>query len=139
MKIMKHILLSFTLTLAMAGFTILNAQKINTWKGGFPGQETSWSCPRNWSLGIVPDWASQVVIPQQSSAKKNYPVLSTRNEEIYSLVIHPGARLKIAPGGELTVSSLRPEIAPASTNGGRLVVLGKFESTSDTTLGIAQQ
>ena len=117
---MKKTLVTIALLLSAAA-TLLQAQKINTWKGGFPGQESNWSCPRNWSLGTVPDWACQVVIPQQTSDRKNYPVLTSKNEEIYSLFIQPGARLEIAPSGELTVLELDSQLTAAAGDGNLFV------------------
>ena len=117
---MKKTLVTIALLLSAAA-TLLQAQKINTWKGGFPGQESNWSCPRNWSLGTVPDWACQVVIPQQTSDRKNYPVLTSKNEEIYSLFIQPGARLEIAPSGGLTVLEIDSQLTAAASDGNLFV------------------
>lgn len=133
---MKKTLVIIALLLTATSATQLHAQKTNTWKGGFPGQESNWNCPRNWSLGTVPDWTCQVVIPQQTSDRKNYPVVSSRNEEIYSLVIQPGARLEIAPSGDLSVSGF---LSAPLTDVGSLVVYGKFETPTGAAWEIAKQ
>ncbi|MBK6929787.1 MAG: hypothetical protein IPH12_02625 [Saprospirales bacterium] len=87
---MKKTLATIALLLSAAGATLLNAQKINTWKGGFPGQETNWSCPRNWSLGTVPDWACQVVIPQQTSDRKIIRCLPAKMKKFIAWLFSPG-------------------------------------------------
>ena len=122
---MKKSSLFFTALIALLlGFqSSLSAQKTATWKGGFPGQETNWACARNWSLNIVPDGNCHVVIPALLSQKKNYPVLSSTDEEVYSLVIESNAELSILPSGKLIILGLSPFDKPF-WNAGTLILSG---------------
>lgn len=75
--------------------TDLRAQKTATWKGGTPGRCSEWNCPSNWKEGRVPNEFSDVVIPVVSTSTFCYPVIEASNYEVASLVVHPGATLKV--------------------------------------------
>ncbi|MFN0213231.1 MAG: hypothetical protein ACKVT2_03170 [Saprospiraceae bacterium] len=94
----------FLIACILLGFlpNSLAAQKLNVWKGGQAGQATEWNCPRNWSLGKVPDWTCTVLI-EQNYQHGNYPVISKPSESVGFLIIHPGARLEIKPTGSLEI------------------------------------
>lgn len=121
MKNFFYLTLFFAFTLSLQ----LHAQKTNTWKGNFPGQEKNWNCPKNWSLGITPDWNCHVSIPALTSENKNYPCLSGDAGEIFSLTIAPGASLEIAPAGILRITGVGPFDTPVQ-NEGTLFVNGKL-------------
>lgn len=77
------------------------AQKLNYWKGGQAGRQTDWNCPRNWSLGKVPDQTCVAVIEQNFRNGSLYPVISTQVETVWYLMVLPGARLEIGPSGRI--------------------------------------
>ncbi len=79
------------------------AQKLNVWKGGQAGHQTDWNYPKNWSLGMVPDWTCAAVIEQNFQNGSRYPVITKAVEPIQYLVIYPGARLEIGISGGLEV------------------------------------
>ncbi|MBC7777293.1 MAG: hypothetical protein H7246_17805 [Phycisphaerae bacterium] len=111
--------------LVLTQANVLSAQKTATWIGGFPGQETNWACARNWSLNKVPDANCHAVIPMLLNGKKNYPVLSAPDQEVYSLVIETHAELTILPSGELNILGLSPYDKPF-WNAGALFLSGKL-------------
>ncbi|MFN0214145.1 MAG: hypothetical protein ACKVT2_07800 [Saprospiraceae bacterium] len=102
---------------------VLSAQKTAIWKGGFPGQETNWACARNWSLNKVPDGNCHALIPLLEQREKNYPILSTADQEVYSLVIEAQASLTITPSGTLSILGLSPYDKPL-WNAGTLFLSG---------------
>lgn len=106
----RFVLLVWLLALAAGA----QAQKANTWKGGTPGQETNWSCPRNWSANAVPDEFSDVVIPDVSTSTFAAPVIRAGTHEVNALLLLPGARITIDAGATLIVC-LRMEIVPNAT------------------------
>jgi hypothetical protein len=73
----------------------IQAQTINVWKGGFPGQETNWHCHKNWSLGRLPDVFDAVVIPDVSTKTQKYPVVTCGEVEVQSIDIQAGATLTL--------------------------------------------
>ena len=81
--------------------TALFAQKTATWKGGTPGKPTDWSCAANWKEGRVPNEFSQVIIPDVSSSSHSNPTLTGGEVEIWSIVIHTGASLRIGKNARL--------------------------------------
>lgn len=91
----------YAMLLIVATAFNLTAQKY--WKGGFPGQETSWNHPRNWSDHRIPDQDSEVAIPDLSSHGNFYPVIDQETAPIASLQILSGAKLTITEKGTLTV------------------------------------
>jgi hypothetical protein len=80
---------------------MLAAQVTNVWKGGTPGRETDWHCPKNWSRGDVPDEFTDVVIGDVSSTTRRYPVIAHGQVEVASLLIRTGAALTVRPGAAL--------------------------------------
>lgn len=83
--------------------TLLNAQKLSYWKGGTPGMESNWNCPKNWSNAKVPDGFSDVIIPDVSSGSGCYPTLKDRGLEVNSLTLQSGTSLNIEKQGTLIV------------------------------------
>ncbi len=96
-------ILTFTLLYGLFSPETAQAQKLNVWKGGQPGRQADWNCPRNWSLGIVPDQTCVAVIEQNFQSGANYPVISTPVELVRYLMLLPGAQLEIGPRGRLEV------------------------------------
>ena len=84
-----------TATSNVSGSVTVNAT--NTWVGG---TSTAWSLPANWSCGIVPVAASNVVIP---TGLTNYPVVNIPTAVCNNLSIADGASLTVNPGQLLTV------------------------------------
>lgn len=92
--------LTFTallLTLCTSAFS----QKMATWKGGTPGRGADWNCATNWEEGRVPNEFSQVIIPDVSSRCSSNPVLTSGEVEIWSILIHTGASLRIGKNARL--------------------------------------
>ncbi|HAD12054.1 MAG TPA: hypothetical protein DCF33_06400 [Saprospirales bacterium] len=83
--------------------TAVNAQKTATWKGGTPGKAQEWNCPTNWKEGRVPDAFSDVLIPDVAGIGGYQPVIRTASNEVNTLSIMPGARLRIESTGTLEV------------------------------------
>ncbi len=81
--------------------TALFAQKTAIWKGGTPGKATDWNCAANWKEGRVPNEFSQVIIPDVSSSTHSNPVLTNGEVEIWSILIHTGATLRIGKNARL--------------------------------------
>lgn len=96
---MRNIL--FFAAFILASQTTLFAQKTATWKGGTPGKPTDWNCAANWKEGRVPNQFSQVIIPDVSSSSHGNPVLSSGEVEIWSILIHTGASLRIGKNARL--------------------------------------
>lgn len=82
----------------------LFAQKTVIWKGGTPGRETQWQCPKNWLGNAVPNEFSDVLIPDISSSGMAYPVVN-QVVEINALRLEGNTMLTIAPEGQLTVAN----------------------------------
>jgi hypothetical protein len=112
--------------LALTQVNVLRAQQTAIWKGGFPGQENNWNCPRNWNLQKVPDANCHTVIPMLLSEQKNYPVLSSPDQEVYSLVIEANAELTILPNGKIHILGLSPYDKPF-WNSGTLKLSGTLQ------------
>lgn len=92
------------------------AQRTTTWKGGTPGRETAWDCPKNWSNNAVPDEFSNVIIPNVSTTTRSLPVIRSGEVEVNTLFIHPNARLTIAASAELRVLGQGEDILPHDTS-----------------------
>jgi hypothetical protein len=73
------------------------------WKGGSPGRETKWECPKNWVGNKLPDEFSNVLIPDIVSGSNSFPELDDADVSINSLRIEGESILKIRPHGTLTV------------------------------------
>lgn len=113
----------------------LLAQKTVIWKGGTPGRETQWQCPKNWSGNNVPSEFSNVTIPDVSTSGMNYPVLNDV-AEINSLRLEGNAVLTITSKGQLTV--FNSVVAPDKENLkviGLLKVLNGLEKSGHANIG----
>lgn len=84
----------------------LSGQKLVEWKGGHPGNETSWECPFNWSTSKLPDEFSDVIITNQSSTGNFYPIVSSI-VKINSLQMLNGTFLNIAPKAVIHIMNTR--------------------------------
>ncbi len=97
------------------------AQKPVTWKGGTPGRETDWHCPKNWSTGAVPDAFSNVSIPDVSATTRSLPVIRAGKVEVNALLVHPNAGLTVGQNAELYVVEVMDDNgAPNMDVAGRL-------------------
>ena len=93
--------LTFTALLFTLFCTSAFSQKIATWKGGTPGKAADWNCAANWKEGRVPDEFSQVIIPDVSTGGFSNPMLTNGEVEIWSILIHSGASLRIGRSARL--------------------------------------
>jgi len=73
------------------------------WKGGFPGLETDWHTPENWSIGRIPNAAHLVVISTHFSKNNYFPIISDAAPNIAQLDIKKGAELTISTFGQLSI------------------------------------
>jgi hypothetical protein len=95
---------AFVLTIFLSSLCIpLFCQVENVWIGGSPGHETDWNYFKNWSTGYIPDWTSDVIIPEQHSIDKDYPYIGEGVHEVNSLTIQGSAYLEICNNCELEV------------------------------------
>jgi len=129
----RLLLSALFLSLLLAGSLSLRAQKIVYWKGGTPGMESNWNCPRNWSTNAVPNAFSNVIIPDVSTRSRVYPVLSHKNAEVNSLALEAGSSLVIEEGACLVVFDSMErfglnhlEVRGALTLKGNLAVAGSL-------------
>ena len=83
--------------------TQLYAQKTTTWKGGTPGMEQEWNCPKNWSAGAVPNEFSNVFIPDVTTTTCSTPVIQSGLVEVNALFLETDAMLTIGPEAELII------------------------------------
>ena len=103
----------------LVSFTTLGQ---TTWTGT---TNANWDTPTNWSTGVVPDAAANVIIPNVSPS----PVLST-TAGVNSVEVQSGASFSIGSAGSLTISgsrSVNSNYAALSNNGtvqnsGQLVI-----------------
>jgi len=98
-----NVLTAVIFTICCCSFFSLSAQITNTWIGGSAGNESNWECYKNWSQGEVPDWSSDVVIPDVESGSGDYPVIKQGELEVNSLFIHSAASLEIESEASLVV------------------------------------
>lgn len=110
------------------------SQKITIWKGGTPGQENNWNCPKNWSTSQVPDDFCNVVIPNVSTTTFAYPVIYKGDMEVNALFLEYGAYLTIEKEAQLVVFGNFEVISKDC-----LLVKGKLQLLSDGTTGLANQ
>jgi hypothetical protein len=96
---MRNIL--FFAAIILISPTALLAQKTATWKGGTPGKPADWNCATNWKEGRVPNEFSQVIIPDVSASTFHSPVLASGEVEVWSILIHSGASLRIGKQARL--------------------------------------
>ena len=125
---MKAIIFSTAIIICMS-FTIeTNAQKIITWKGGTPGQETKWNCPKNWDNNSVPNEFSNVVIPDVSGSTQSAPRIVSGTVEVNSIFIFSNAKFEVDEGAKVIVyqpiigirnsnANIRGKVIVNSTNG----------------------
>lgn len=99
------IIVILTLVLANA----IYAQTTVIWKGGAPGQENNWNCPKNWSNYKVPNDFSDVVIPDVSSTTLSAPVIKNGVFEVNSIQVHPNAELTIEQDAQLMVHTIHSD------------------------------
>ncbi|MBI1227536.1 MAG: hypothetical protein GC192_20050 [Bacteroidetes bacterium] len=95
--------------------TQIQAQKINIWKGGTPGQTTNWNCPKNWSANQVPDAFQTVIVPDVTTGSGFYPCINEEGPEVNALVLESGASLTITRDGALEVIALMEEFGSCAT------------------------
>ena len=118
---------SFITTICLVLLTIpFYAQITNVWIGGSPGHETEWNFHKNWSKNQVPDWSSDVIIPNNYSDHKFYPVVADVDLEVNSLNIHSGAELTIAEDAFLSILNDEYRLE-AFKNRGKIRILGNLE------------
>ena len=93
----------FTIILTILAFTIFAQNTVN-WIGGTPGRETTWNEARNWSNYHVPDYFSNVIIPDVSTTTRSYPLIKEgTTAELNSLSIESNARLFVEEGAQLFI------------------------------------
>ena len=94
-------------TIFIALFTLIStvtiAQNTVTWKGGTPGNETSWNEARNWSNHKVPNEFSNVIIPDVSSSTFSYPIIEEGIVELNSILVASTALLTIRNSAKLII------------------------------------
>ncbi len=81
----------------------LFSQKTATWKGGTPGMEQEWNCPKNWSGGAIPNEFSNVFIPDVTTTTCSPPVIQSGQVEVNALFLESNATLTIGPAAELII------------------------------------
>lgn len=92
----------------------LFSQKVNTWKGGAPGMEHEWFCPKNWSAGTIPNEFSNVFIPDVTTTTQATPVIQSGKVEINTLILQTNAVLTIGPAAELVIQETAEGIDPTT-------------------------
>ncbi len=105
MTIMKNSMLTIAAAFCLL-FCFANtatAQTKVTWKGGTPGQENNWNCPKNWSNHRVPNEFSDVVIPDVSTTTLAAPVIKGGHFEVNSIQFLSNAALTIERDAQLVV------------------------------------
>jgi hypothetical protein len=115
------------------GYLTISAQIATTWLGGHPGQETAWSCPKNWNTQHTPDAFNNVFIPDVSSQSGHFPVIESDAGTVNALTLESGAQLTITQSGSLAV-----EMAECSLINGTLFNQGNFKTQphpKETTIG----
>ena len=101
---MKTSLSSIALLLSLFAFVSpLHAQHINFWVGGTPGMHRDWHCPKNWSLGQIPNQFSDVIIPDVSTGSDAMPLIRSGVVEVNSMRIDSNVVVEIASEATLVV------------------------------------
>jgi hypothetical protein len=95
--------LSFILINICSGSFTLSSQIETVWFGGNPGHETEWNCHKNWSTNHVPDWSSDVIIPNRFTDAQHFPIISNEIIEVNTLDIKRGAKLILSDCADLMV------------------------------------
>jgi hypothetical protein len=94
-----------------------------TWVGGFPGHETDWNVPQNWSDFRVPDEFDRVIIPH----KRNFfPEIKAETPAVDAMLVESGAQVTILPDGTLTVTG-ESGFFDGVTVGGKIINEGVLE------------
>ncbi len=93
------------------------SQIANTWKGGAPGLENDWNCPKNWSAFRVPDAFTDVIIPDASSTTQAPPVIQSGQLEVNSLFMETNAQLTIRESAQLVVIDPLCSFIPKKVDG----------------------
>ena len=96
---MKNLITAFFI---LAAATMISAQNTVTWKGGTPGNETSWTEASNWSNNKVPNEFSKVVIKAMDSGHYAQPVIKGF-VEVASIEIQAGANVTVEEEGTLII------------------------------------
>lgn len=108
------------------------AQIISIWRGNTPGQENRWDCPSNWSNNRLPDEFTDVIIQVDISSRFRYPVLNSKQTEINSLRIWPGASLILKEGNLYVLDAEASYFRQSQVNGkGKLIFIDDPHYVSD--------
>ena len=94
--------LSLTAVLLLLNANVF-AQKTTVWKGGAPGMENDWNCPKNWNTYSVPDVFSNVIIPDVSTTTLAAPVIKNGRMEVNTLFLETNAFLTVEELGQLVI------------------------------------
>ncbi|MEQ1745956.1 MAG: hypothetical protein ABMA02_11045 [Saprospiraceae bacterium] len=131
---MKSRLFVFALfsALIISNVPSLIAQRVVFWKGGAPGMESNWNCPKNWSNNRVPDAFANVVIPDVSSRSRTYPVIDRVGAEVGSLSLESGSALLILNSGSLEIHENVERIGSAKLDArGKLILKEELAVAED--------
>ncbi len=111
----------------------LFSQKTIEWKGGFPGHETDWACPQNWSGNTVPNEFSDVIIPDVSTQSRALPVIKSGSVAVRSLSVDAGSIVFVSKGAGLLIFGWGQFEDPASIRAeGRFRVLDETSARHGT-------
>ncbi len=94
--------LSLTAVLLLLNTNVF-AQKTTVWKGGAPGMENDWNCPKNWSTYSVPNAFSNVIIPDVSTTTLAAPIIKNGRMEVNSLFLETNAFLTVEESAQLVI------------------------------------
>ena len=109
--------------------TQLFSQKTATWKGGAPGMEQEWNCPKNWSGGTIPNEFSNVIIPDVRATTQAAPVIQSGLVEVNALFLESSARLTIGPSAELIIHETAEGLDHNTLNlKGKLLLPEKYQN-----------
>lgn len=89
-----------------------SSQRTTTWKGGAPGMENEWNCPKNWSNYSVPDEFDNVIIPDVSTTTQAAPVIKNGKVEVNSLYMDTNAKLIVDESAQLVVFQREASFIP---------------------------
>lgn len=103
--------------------TSLFAQNTIIWKGGTPGNETSWNEAKNWSSNQVPDEFSCIIIKRLNSGHQAQPIIK-ETVEATSIEIQSGATLTVTENGLLLIDGANTYSKGITMYGGNLVNKG---------------
>lgn len=101
-----------------------SSQRTTTWKGGAPGMENDWNCPKNWSNYRVPDKFDNVIIPDVSTTTLAPPVIKNGRVEVNSLYLDTNANLIVHESAQLVVFQREASFIPLNFRpAGRIFLL----------------